>query len=47
MKKYSVTEYAKLLGLTRQAILYRIKNKLLPKNTKVSKIGNQYVIAVK
>ena len=42
----SVTEYAKSLGVTRQAILLQIKEKRLPKNVKVEKIGNTYSLNV-
>ena len=42
----SVTEYAKSLGVTRQAVLLQIKEKRLPKNVKVKKIGNIYSLSV-
>jgi len=44
--KISVTEYAKQLGVTRQAVLLQIKEKRLPKNVKVEKIGNTYSLTV-
>jgi len=40
--RLSVTEYSKQLGITRQAVLLQIKEKRLPKNVKVEKIGNTY-----
>ena len=43
----SVTEYAKSLGVTRQAILLQIKEKRLPKNVTVKKIGNTYSLSVR
>lgn len=43
----SVTEYAKLLDLTRQAILLQIKEKRLPKNVTVKKISNTYLLSVR
>lgn len=42
----SVTEYAKMLNLTRSAILLQIKENRLPKGVKVKKIGTTYVITV-
>ncbi len=42
----SITEYAKRVNLTRQAILYQIKHKTLPSNVKVRKVGNIYVLTV-
>ncbi len=47
MEQLSVTDYAKLLGLTRQAILLQIKEKRLPKNVTVKKIGNTYSLSVR
>lgn len=44
--RLSVTEYAKQLGVTRQAVLLQIKEKRLPKNVKVEKIGNTYSLTV-
>ena len=46
MEQLSVTDYAKLLGVTRQAILLQIKEKRLPKNVTVKKIGNTYSLTV-
>jgi predicted DNA-binding transcriptional regulator AlpA len=40
----SVTEYAKRLGITRSAVLLQIKEKRLPKNVTVKKIGNTYLL---
>ena len=42
----SVTEYAKSLGVTRQAVLLQIKEKRLPNNVKSEKIGNTYSLTV-
>jgi DNA-binding XRE family transcriptional regulator len=47
MEQLSVTDYAKLLGVTRQAILLQIKEKRLPKNVTVKKIGNTYSLSVR
>lgn len=44
--RISVTEYAKQLDVTRQAVLLQIKEKRLPKNVKVEKIGNTYTLSV-
>ena len=44
--RLSVTEYAKQLGVTRQAVLLQIKEKRLPKNVKSEKIGNTYSLIV-
>ncbi len=46
MEQLSVTDYAKLLGVTRQAILLQIKEKRLPKNVTVKKIGNTPYLCV-
>ena len=43
----SVTEYAKRLGVTRSAVLLQIKEKRLPKNVTVKKIGNTYSLSVR
>ena len=43
----SVTEYAKRLGVTRSAVLLQIKEKRLPKNVTVKKIGNTYSLTVR
>lgn len=45
--KLSVTEYAKQLDVSRQAVLLQIKEKRLPKNVKVEKIGNTYSLTVR
>lgn len=45
--RQSVTEYAKQLGITRQAVLLQIKEKRLPKNVKAEKIGNTYSLTVR
>ena len=45
--KLSVTEYAKSLGVTRQAILLQIKEKRLPKNVTIEKVGNTYSLSVR
>ena len=47
MEQLSVTDYAKLLGVTRQAILLQIKENRLPKNVTVKKIGNTYSLSVR
>jgi DNA-binding XRE family transcriptional regulator len=47
MEQLSVTDYAKLLGVTRQAILLQIKEKRLPKNVTAKKIGNTYLLSVR
>jgi len=38
----SVTEYAKSLSITRQAVLLQIKEKRLAKGVTCKKIGNTY-----
>lgn len=43
----SVTDYAKQLGVTRQAVLLQIKEKRLPKNVTAKKIGNTYLLSVR
>ena len=43
----SVTDYAKQLGITRQAVLLQIKEKRLPKNVTAKKIGNTYLLSVR
>jgi len=45
--RLSVTDYAKQLGITRQAVLLQIKEKRLPKNVTVKKIGNTYSLSVR
>lgn len=47
MEQLSVTDYAKQLGITRQAVLLQIKEKRLPKNVTVKKIGNTYLLSVR
>ena len=47
MKTLSVTEYAKSLGVTRQAILLQIKEKRLAKGVTYKKIGNTYSLSVR
>lgn len=48
MKEFSVsvTEYAKSVGLTRQAVLRQIKDGRLPKGVSEKKIGKTYVLFV-
>lgn len=46
MKEFSVTEYAKLIGITRQAVLKQITTGRLPKGVKAEKIGSFYKITV-
>ena len=43
----SVTDYAKLLGLTRQAILLQIKEKRLAKGVTCKKISNTYSLSAR
>jgi len=43
----SVTEYAKLLGVTRQAVLLQIKEKRLAKGVIAKKVGNTYSLSVR
>lgn len=47
MQTLSVTEYAKSLGVTRQAILLQIKEKRLAKVVSCKKIGNTYSLSVR
>ena len=47
MKTLSVTEYAKSLGVTRQAVLLQIKEKRLAKGVTCKKIGNTYSLSVR
>ena len=47
MEQLSVTDYAKQLDITRQAVLLQIKEKRLPKNVTVHKIGNTYLLKVR
>jgi len=46
-EEYSVTEFANKYGVSRSAVLWRIKNKRLPSNYKVKKIGYMYLITKK
>lgn len=43
-RTYSVTEYAEKTGITRMGVLYRIKNKKLPKGVSVTKVGKGFII---
>lgn len=43
----SVTEYAKRLGITRQAVIAQINGKRLPKGVKAERIGHNYIITVR
>lgn len=46
-QRLSIQEYANLIGLTRQAILYRITNGLeLPNVKSFEKIGKAYIITM-
>ena len=47
MNDLSVTEYAKLLGITRSAVLLQIKEKRLAKGVTCKKIGNTYSLSVR
>ena len=47
MKQISVTEYAKSLDITRQAVLLQIKEKRLAKGVTCKKIGNTYSLSVR
>jgi predicted transcriptional regulator len=47
MRVLSVTEYAKLLGVTRQAVLLQIKEKRLAKGVTAKKIGNTYSLFIR
>lgn len=40
----TVSEYAKRKKITRQAVLYQIKNNLLPTDYSAKKIGNNWII---
>lgn len=42
----SVTQYAKQIGLTRQAVLAQIADNRLSKNVKAKKIGNNWIINI-
>jgi len=47
MQQLSVTEYSKLLGVTRSAVLLQIKEKRLAKGVTAKKIGNTYSLSVR
>lgn len=47
MQTLSITEYAKSLGVSRQAILSQIKEKRLAKGVTCKKIGNTYFLSVR
>lgn len=44
MKELSVTEYAKLLDMTRQGVLSQIKQGRLPENVSSKRIGNAWIL---
>ena len=46
MKQLSVTEYAKTIGLTRQAVLVQIWQNRLPDGIIATKIGTTYIITI-
>ena len=46
MKKISVTDYAKYMEITRQAVLAQIKERRLPTGVTAEKIGNAYVLTI-
>lgn len=46
MKTISVTQYANTVGITRQAVLKKIKDAKLPKKHAAKKVGNQWNIEV-
>lgn len=43
----SVSQYAANIRLTRQAVLWQIKNNKLPKGVKAEKLGNVWIIKTK
>lgn len=47
MKQQTIADYAKEIGLTRQAVFLQIKEKRLPKNVKAKKFGNIYILTIK
>jgi len=47
MKELSVTEYAKKIKLTRQAVLLQISEGRLDENVVAKKIGNNWVLVIK
>lgn len=44
MNELSVTEYAKQLGLTRQAVLSQINENRLPDNVSARMVGKTWII---
>lgn len=47
MSTVSVKEYAQAKGISRQAVLKKIKLGKLPKGTKAKKVGNYWTITTK
>ena len=47
MKELSVTQYAKLLTITRQAVLSQISEGRLASNVTARKVGNTWVLSIK
>ncbi len=43
----TVTEYANLMSLTRQAVLLQIKEKRLPEDVTITTYKNQYILLTK
>lgn len=46
-QQLSASQYASKLGLTRQAVLWRIKNNKLPKGVTAEKVGSVWIIKTK
>jgi len=46
MEQLSVTEYAKLLGVTRQAVLWQIKEKRLSEGVTATKVGCNWIVKI-
>ncbi len=46
MKTLSVTEYAKLLGVTRQAVLWQIKYGRLAEGVSATKVGCNWIVKI-
>lgn len=47
LAQVSVKEYAKSIGITRQAVLHRINKRLeLPKVSSVKKVGRAYILTI-
>jgi len=44
MKTLSVTEYSKLLGVTRQAVLWQIKYGKLAEGVSATKVGCNWIV---